>query len=85
MAQEVTAGNVAAVQKTLEKEVLAALQRAVDRTNAQVSRAESIRKFSIISGDFTQENGLLTPTLKLKRDKVAEQFAAEIKQLYERH
>lgn len=63
-------------------EVLAALQRAVDRTNAQVSRAESIRKFSIISGDFTQENGLLTPSMKVKRERVLERHSAAIEDIY---
>ncbi|MFT0846726.1 AMP-dependent synthetase/ligase [Actinomycetaceae bacterium L2_0104] len=63
-------------------EVLAALQRAIERTNRQVSRAESIRKFTIISGDFTQENGLLTPSLKVKRNRVLERYSAAIDDIY---
>ena len=63
-------------------EVLAALQRAVDRTNKQVSRAESIRKFAILPGDFTQENGLLTPSLKVKRAGVFARFSHDIEKLY---
>ena len=63
-------------------EVIAALQRAVDRTNRQVSRAESIRKFTIISGDFTQENGLLTPSLKVKRSRVLERYSHAIDEIY---
>lgn len=63
-------------------EVLAALQRAVDRTNGQVSRAESIRKFTIISGDFTQENGLLTPSLKVKRNRVLVKYSDAIAAIY---
>ncbi len=63
-------------------EVLAALQRAVDRTNSQVSRAESIRKFSIVSGDFTEENGLLTPSMKVKRERVLARYAGAIENIY---
>lgn len=63
-------------------DVLAALQRAVDRTNSQVSRAESIRKFSIVSGDFTEENGLLTPSMKVKRERVLARYAGAIENIY---
>ncbi|MDO4887307.1 MAG: AMP-dependent synthetase/ligase [Actinomycetaceae bacterium] len=63
-------------------QVLAALQRAVDRTNAQVSRAESIRKFTVIAGDFTEDNGLLTPSMKVRRGDVLERYAQDIDDLY---
>jgi long-chain acyl-CoA synthetase len=62
--------------------VLEALQRAVDRTNQAVSRAESIRKFSVLPADFTIANDLLTPSLKVKRAEVLKRFAAEIDDLY---
>ena len=62
--------------------VLEALQRAVDRTNAQVSRAESIRKFVIVPGDFTEDNGLLTPSMKVKRDEVLRRYASTVDGLY---
>ncbi len=62
--------------------VIAAIQRAVDRTNQAVSRAESIRKFVVLPSDFTIDNDLLTPSLKVKRSKVLEQFAGEIEGLY---
>lgn len=44
-----------------------------------------VRRVLLLQEPWTTENGLLTPTLKLKRDKVAERFAAQIEQLYERH
>ena len=44
-----------------------------------------VRRVLLLQEPWTMENGLLTPTLKLKRDQVAKQFAAQIKQLYERH
>jgi long-chain acyl-CoA synthetase len=59
-----------------------ALQHAIDRANEAVSRAESIRKFAILPGDFTEENGYLTPSLKLKRPIVLKDFADEVEKLY---
>ena len=58
------------------------LQRAIDRTNRQVSRAESIRKFKILPGDFTLENGMLTPSLKVRREIVLDRFADVIEDIY---
>ncbi|MEU6768905.1 AMP-binding protein [Streptomyces sp. NPDC046853] len=58
------------------------LQRAVDEANKLVSRAESIRRFAVLPVDFTEESGHLTPSLKLKRDAIARDFAAEIEGLY---
>jgi long-chain acyl-CoA synthetase len=60
----------------------AELQAAVDDANKAVSRAESIRKFRVLSGDFTEASGHLTPSLKVKRGVVAKDFAQEIDALY---
>jgi long-chain acyl-CoA synthetase len=62
--------------------VLEALQHAVDRANEAVSKAESIRKFAVLPGDFTEENGYLTPSLKLKRSDVMKDFAVDVDKLY---
>ncbi|NAZ87948.1 AMP-dependent synthetase/ligase [Kineococcus indalonis] len=62
--------------------VLAALQRAVDDANEAVSRAESIRRFRVLQGDFTIENGYLTPSQKVKRAEVLRDFAGEVDALY---
>nr|WP_203599107.1 AMP-dependent synthetase/ligase [Streptomyces sp. SID10853] len=67
-----------------DEELRGALQRAVDEANRLVSRAESIRKFAVLPVDFTEENGHLTPSLKLKRAAIAEDFADEIEKLYRR-
>ncbi|MDO4899134.1 long-chain fatty acid--CoA ligase [Actinomyces sp.] len=64
--------------------VRAALERAVARANEAVSRAESIRTFTVLPGDFTVDNGLLTPSLKVRRDEVTKRFAGEIDELYRR-
>ncbi|WP_327310929.1 AMP-dependent synthetase/ligase [Streptomyces sp. NBC_01243] len=65
-----------------DEELRTALQRAVDEANRLVSRAESIRKFAVLPVDFTEESGHLTPSLKLKRAAIAQDFEAEIEALY---
>ncbi|MFJ8791355.1 AMP-dependent synthetase/ligase [Streptomyces sp. NPDC102462] len=60
----------------------AEVQRAVDYANEAVSRAESIRAFALVEGEFTEDNGLLTPSLKVKRQAVTALYAAEIEALY---
>ena len=62
--------------------MLDALQHAVDRANEAVSKAESIRKFAVLPGDFTEANGYLTPSLKLKRNIVMKDFEADVETLY---
>ncbi|MBA0050290.1 long-chain fatty acid--CoA ligase [Streptomyces sp. AJS327] len=65
-----------------DPELLAALQGAVDEGNAAVSRAESVRKFRVLKSQFTEESGHVTPSLKLKRNVVAKDFAEDIESLY---
>ena len=65
-----------------DETVLAALQSAVDDANSAVSKAESIRKFSVLESDFTEESGHLTPSLKLKRNVVMRDYADEVDALY---
>jgi long-chain acyl-CoA synthetase len=65
-----------------DPDLQAEVQKAVDEANKAVSRAEAIRKFRILSVDFTEEGGQMTPTLKLKRNVVSKDFAAEIEALY---
>ncbi|HEY5249733.1 MAG TPA: AMP-binding protein [Dermatophilaceae bacterium] len=62
--------------------VQAELQRAVDSANKAVSKPESIRKFTILADDFTEENGCLTPSQKLKRNTVMKEYAREVESLY---
>jgi long-chain acyl-CoA synthetase len=61
----------------------AEIQAAIDDANKAVSRAEAIKKFAILDEDFTEAGGQLTPTLKVRRYVVMEQYAAQIAALYE--
>jgi long-chain acyl-CoA synthetase len=65
-----------------DPEVLAELQQAVDAANASVSRAESIRRFMVLPRELTLEDGDLTPSLKLRRQRLVESFPQELEDLY---
>ncbi|MFE6845670.1 AMP-dependent synthetase/ligase [Streptomyces sp. NPDC057686] len=67
-----------------DEELRADLQRAVDEANRLVSRAESIRRFAVLPGEFTEARGQLTPSLKLKRAAIARDYEREIEDLYRR-
>lgn len=54
--------------------VRAEVERAVNKANELVSRAESIRKFEIVPDEFTEENGLVTPSMKARRQAVVEHY-----------
>ena len=58
------------------------VQEAVDDVNRDRARVEQIKRFAILPRDFSQEEGELTPTLKLRRKIVHEHFADEIENLY---
>ncbi|MFI1015078.1 AMP-dependent synthetase/ligase [Streptomyces sp. NPDC020965] len=60
------------------------IRRAVITANTQVSQAESIRTFRILARPFSEERGLLTPSLKLRRRAIEEAYAAEVDALYRR-
>ncbi|MFF7236551.1 AMP-dependent synthetase/ligase [Streptomyces collinus] len=59
------------------------LARAVASANSAVSRAESIRVYRVLQEPFAPDNGLLTPSMKLRRDAIARHYAAEIDAMYE--
>jgi len=58
------------------------VQAIVDGVNAELSRFEQIKRFRVLSRDFTAEEDEVTPTLKLKRRVVEQHFSTEIEQLY---
>ena len=59
------------------------IQQAVDAVNSELARPEQIKRFAILSRDFSPDEGEITPTLKLKRKVCVEHFAAEIEALYD--
>ena len=65
------------------KDLLADIQEGVDAANDTVSRAESIRKFRVLTTDLTEETGHLTPSLKIRRQIVLKDFQDEVEKLYE--
>ncbi|MBK7723560.1 MAG: long-chain fatty acid--CoA ligase [Austwickia sp.] len=62
--------------------VMEHLQHAIDNANKHVSQAESIRKWAVLPTDFTEENGYLTPSMKLKRQLITTDYASAIDDLY---
>ncbi len=65
-----------------DPDLIAVVQTAVDEANKAVSKAESIRKFTILPVDFTIAGGHLTAKLSVKRHVVAKEFAQEIEALF---
>jgi len=67
-----------------DPELLAEIQGAVDEANKAVSQAEAIRKFAVVPGEWSEEGGQLTPSLKLKRNVVLRENVDEVEALYTR-
>ena len=65
-----------------DADLLSEIERAVEEANEAVSKAESIRKFTILPVDWTEEGGQLTPSLKLKRNVVMREFRADVEAIY---
>ncbi len=65
-----------------DKDLIAEIQTAVDDANTAVSKAEGIKKFTILSTDWTQENGELSLKLSLRRHVVMKKHEADVEALY---
>jgi len=76
------AANASVGDLAADPDLVADIDAAVKHANLSVSHAEAIRKFRILPVDFTEETGELTPTLKVKRNVVAEKFASDIEAIY---
>ena len=63
-------------------EVRAAIQADIDTLNGQLNRWETIKKFTILDRDLSEENGELTASLKVKRKVVEEHFADQLEAMY---
>jgi long-subunit acyl-CoA synthetase (AMP-forming) len=66
-----------------DERVRAAVQAGVDKANAQLSRPEQIKRFTIVDGDWLPGGDELTPTMKLKRRPILAKYAAEIESMYD--
>jgi long-chain acyl-CoA synthetase len=63
--------------------VIDAIQNQVDEANSQVAQVQQIKKFVVLEKEWTDSSGELTPTLKLKRNVIAEMYNEEIESMYE--
>jgi long-chain acyl-CoA synthetase len=66
------------------EEVHALVQGVLDEANKKYAQVEQIKRFTILGHDLTQEEGELTPTLKIKRNVVYDRYADEFDDLYAR-
>ena len=69
----------------LNKEVnceVSRINKIISKTNEKLSQIEKIKKFHVVNEHFSIENGLLTPTLKVKRNKVIQKYINEIENLF---
>ena len=72
-------GDVDPDDESLRKEI----QSAVDDANKDLAKIEQVKKFAILPRSLSQEEGELTPTMKLKREKIEENFEEQIESLYD--
>ena len=66
-------------QKKLQNDII---KEEIDKINKSLTKIEKIKKFFIINEQFTIENGMMTPTLKLKRYKIIKKYQKEFEKLY---
>ncbi|MBI2068161.1 MAG: long-chain fatty acid--CoA ligase [Deltaproteobacteria bacterium] len=67
---------------TRHPKIYALIQKSIEEKNRKLASFETIKKFAILEGDFSQESGELTPTLKVKRRFVSEKYKDVLSQLY---
>ena len=58
------------------------LDKEIEKINKNLTKVEKIKKYFIIKENFTIENGMMTPTLKLKRFKIINKYKKEFENLY---
>ena len=75
-------GDMSLADAAKNPAVLAEVQKAIDEANKRVSRAESIRKFTILDTEWTEASGHLTPKMSIKRNVIMDDFAGDIEELY---
>lgn len=73
--------NMTPLEAAKNEAVRAFIQEYIDHANANVSRAESVRKFVVLPSEFSQEAGTLTPSLKIVRPRVIKQYGQVIDEI----
>jgi long-chain acyl-CoA synthetase len=76
------AADLSVAEAAKHPKVIGEIQRAIDEANATVSRAESVRKFTILDHELTEATGHLTPKMSIKRNIIVADFAAVIDEMY---
>ncbi|MGN8551692.1 UNVERIFIED_CONTAM: AMP-dependent synthetase/ligase [Microbacterium sp. SLM126] len=82
LANNALPGDMSLTDAAKNEAVRAEVQRAIDHANKSVSRAESIRKFTILDSEWTEASGHLTPKMSIKRNVIMDDFAGAIEELY---
>ena len=70
------------ISKLKDKEIYDLISSEVKKANENLSSIEKIRKFIIVRDPFSTDNGLLTPTMKIRRHKIKEMYGEELDDLY---
>ena len=84
LAEKVGADDADPAALASNADVVAEIQACVDETNKRFARIEQVKRFEILERDLSQDDGELTPSLKVKRNVVYERYADRFKGLYDR-
>lgn len=76
-------GEMTLADATRHPQIREELQRAVNEVNERFSQAEQVRAFEILEVELTEASGHLTPSLKIKRNRVMEDFATQVGRIYQ--
>ena len=76
-------GEMSLADATKHPQIREELQRAVNEVNERFSQAEQVRAFEILDVELTEASGHLTPSLKIKRNRVMEDFASQVRRIYQ--
>jgi len=82
LARERGLGDKPAAELVREPAVMERVRRIVDGVNVHLASYAQVKRFAVLPGDFTQDGGELTPTMKVKRRDVRQKYADVIESLY---
>jgi long-chain acyl-CoA synthetase len=76
-------GHTLHAQPSLDVALKEAIGKAIEDVNADLPRYETVKKFAVLDEDFTTENGMLTPTMKVRRKEAHKRYGELLESLYE--